>query len=564
MFFSIKTYNIINKYILKKKIVFKLITISLPLFLILILELILRFFGYGDNYQLFNKVISENNTEYLVMNSGISKKYFKDIKFNSDNQSDLFLKNKTDNTFRVFVQGASTVVGYPFYKNGSFPRLLKHRLALTFPDKNIEVINTGITAVNSYTLWDLTDKIIAQKPDLIIIYAGHNEYYGALGVGSSITIGNYPSLVRTYLKLKNMRFFQLLENGYSQVFKPKSSNPHSIRETTLMEVMAKEQEIPYNSEVYKAGIEQFKSNFEKILEKYRDHDIPVILSTVVSNEKDIEPFISDDLIEHEFNQDLEVNNPEIYKMASQNAKAAYRLGEFYISKQQDSAKKYFQLAKELDLLRFRAPEEINEVVIELSKEEGVYLADIKTAFLNNSQNGFIGNELLTEHVHPNVEGNFIMADVFYNKIKELNLLDNWDNFISHNEAFKDIPVTLIDSLMGKFIIQDLKKSWPYKLKMSGKTPIAEYNYIVKPTYEERKAIAVYSRREKWEDVMREAYNTYKRDGDYEKALRVAQTLVSEFSEQPKVYEMAGEMCMKMNMVDYAKYYFNKNKQLKLK
>jgi len=65
--------------------------------------------------------------------------------------------------------------------------LLKHRLSHTFPNKNIEVINTGITAVNSYTLWDLTDDIIEQKPDLVIIYAGHNEYYGALGVGSIIT-----------------------------------------------------------------------------------------------------------------------------------------------------------------------------------------------------------------------------------------------------------------------------------------------------------------------------------------------------------------------------------------
>lgn len=177
--------------------------------------------GYGEGYELFHKIISENKTEYYVMNSGVSQKYFKNTGFHSDNQSDLFLKKKTDSTFRVFVQGASTVVGFPFYKNGSFPRLLKHRLSLTFPNRNIEVVNTGITAVNSYTLWDLSEEIIKQDPDLVIIYAGHNEYYGALGAGSSVFIGEHPFLVRTYLRLKNLRFFQLLENGYAKIFRAK-------------------------------------------------------------------------------------------------------------------------------------------------------------------------------------------------------------------------------------------------------------------------------------------------------------------------------------------------------
>ncbi|WP_179004525.1 SGNH/GDSL hydrolase family protein [Winogradskyella forsetii] len=160
----------------------------MPFVLIFILEIGLRIGGYGESYQLFHGIPHvENKPDYLVMNKKIAGKYFKDNGLRSDNQSDLFLKTKTDSTFRVVVQGASTVVGFPFYRGASFPRLLKHRLSHTFPDKNIEVINTGITAVNSYTLWDLTDDIIEQKPDLVIIYAGHNEYYGALGVGSIIT-----------------------------------------------------------------------------------------------------------------------------------------------------------------------------------------------------------------------------------------------------------------------------------------------------------------------------------------------------------------------------------------
>ena len=522
----------------------------------------LRIFGYGERYELFHKVVSENNTEYYVMNSGISKKYFRNTGFKSDNQSDLFLKEKTDSTFRVFVQGASTVVGFPFYKNGSFPRLLKHRLSLTFPEKNIEVINTGITAVNSYTLWDLTDKIIEQEPDLVIIYAGHNEYYGALGAGSAVFIGNHPFLVRTYLKLKNLRFFQLLENAYSKVLESNRDAGYKVGETTLMEVMAREQQIPYDSEVYSAGIDQFKSNFQKIISKYQGHDIPVILSTLVSNERDIKPFISEDLEETKFEEALENNLKAASEIAKKNAKAAYKLGQFYIEKQQDSAKKYFHIAKELDLLRFRAPEEINEIIVELSEEENVYLVNSKEFFQANSKNGIIGNELMTEHVHPNVEGNFIIADAFYNKIKELQFINGWENFISYEEAFQDIPITRIDSIRGKMIVEDLKRSWPYVLDMSGRNPVRGYHSIQNPTYEERQAIGLYSGGAKWEDIMRQAYHTYRNNGDYENALRVAQSLISEFPEQYRVYEMAGNICREMNKPDCANFYFKKRDELK--
>src|SRR5690606_782724 len=280
----------------KKKIVFKVIAFFLPFLFVILIEVILRISGYGDSYHLFNKVKVENKPDYLIMNSKVSKKYFNNKNFKSDNQSDLFLRKKTDSTFRIFVQGASTVVGFPYYRAGSFPRLLKHRLSQTFPDKNIEVVNTGITAVNSYTLLDLTDKIIEQEPDVVIIYAGHNEYYGALGVGSYNSFETHPYLVRSYLFFKNFRFFQLLDNTYSKVFRNKTETP-AIGETTLMEVMAKEQRIPYNSKVYSAGLDQFESNLKRILKKYKNNNIPVILSTVVSNEKDIKPFISDSVID---------------------------------------------------------------------------------------------------------------------------------------------------------------------------------------------------------------------------------------------------------------------------
>ena len=547
---------------MKKKILFKIIAAALPIILILLVEVVLRLFGYGEGYQLFNRVRGENGVEYLVVNPNLSKKYFKDTDFKADSQSDLFLRQKTDSTFRVFVQGASTVVGYPFYRGASFPRLLKHRLSRTFPEKNVEVVNTGITAVNSYTLWDVTDKIIDQKPDLVIIYAGHNEYYGALGVGSSASVGSHPVLVRSYLKLKNLRFFQLIENALTGLMGTGAQNKKSVTETTLMEVMAKEQEIPLNSEAFVAGISQFEGNLKRILDKYERHGIPVILSTLVSNEKDVKPFISDDLDKENFVESIEKNKPDVHELAQKNAEAAYILGQHYLERNPDSAKKYLHLAKELDLLRFRAPEKINEVIMQQAHERKLPLVDMKNIFESKVPNGILGDELVAEHVHPNVEGYFVMADAFYEKVKALNLLENWEHYVTYEEAFDDIPVTQIDSLKGKLAVEILKQSWPYDLSMSGTKPVG-YNYVTQnPTFEETTAINLHNHQEQWQYLITQAYHKYNEDGDYKNALKVAQTLIFEFPEQFKVYEMAGEMCQKLGDDAYAEYYFKKSRYLK--
>ena len=86
--------------------------------------------------------------------------------------------------------------------------MLEQRLLQTFPGRNIEVINTAMAAVNSYTLFDFVDEIIEQKPDLILIYAGHNEYYGSLGVGSAESLGRFRPVINLYLRLQHLRIVQ--------------------------------------------------------------------------------------------------------------------------------------------------------------------------------------------------------------------------------------------------------------------------------------------------------------------------------------------------------------------
>ena len=59
--------------------------------------------------------------------------------------------------------------------------------------------------MNSFTLRDLFPGVLEQKPDLVLIYTGHNEYYGALGVGSMESLGSSREMVNFLLYLNKFK-----------------------------------------------------------------------------------------------------------------------------------------------------------------------------------------------------------------------------------------------------------------------------------------------------------------------------------------------------------------------
>ncbi|MBK7499399.1 MAG: hypothetical protein IPI19_09885 [Ignavibacteriales bacterium] len=132
------------------------------------------------------------------------------------------------------------------------------------------------------------------QPDLILIYTGHNEYYGALGVGSSVNMGYSRGLVNLYLKLRDYRTTQFLQNvisGIIGIFNSAGSKTDDGNET-LMSRMIGESLIPINSDMFNNGIDQFSGNMNDILKMFKDRNIPVIIGNLTFNAKDQKPFVS--------------------------------------------------------------------------------------------------------------------------------------------------------------------------------------------------------------------------------------------------------------------------------
>ena len=515
----------------KHQTLFKTIAISLPFLFIILLELCLRLFGYGYSFDLF--IEYQPNKEFLVFNPDASKRYFTDPKFAPAGNRELFKKKKDPDTIRFFVLGESTTIGYPYFHNGSFHRWLQYRLMHSYPDKHFEIINLSLTAVNSYTIKTFAEELVNYDPDGVLIYTGQNEYYGGLGVGSAQTIGSNPVMVNLLLKIRSLRTVQLLINSYAKISGLISKQPEE--EMTRMELMVGEQKIPYQSELYFKGINQFKYNMAATLQTLQQKNIPVFFSNLVSNIKDLPPFI---------NNEQEERNAAYYYHEAQLSCSR----EDYIQ-----AYEYFAKAKDLDLLRFRAPEVLNTVIQELCElYSNVYFVNTKNELEEHAPYRLLGNELFTDHVHPNLKGYCLMSNAFYETIVNSGLLPQPVRTVTNEELLCEMPVSPIDSIAGEFRIMKLKGHWPFY--DSSYTNIS----IPENTIEEKLAARFFRKEDDWLSVHNTLYTAYIKSDQPNKAAKVAEGTVLEYAEDPVFYESAAMINGESGNIKTATFYLKKS------
>lgn len=490
-----------------KRRLFTLLAWITPIGFLLLLEIILRLIGVAGRPPLFVSAPAPYN-RLLIANPKIAQRFFRGDRFIPTPAADPFLKEKPANGLRIFVLGGSTAAGFPYERNLRFSRILETALQRQYPDRTVEVVNLAMSAINSYALLDFMDEVLAQKPDAILLYAGHNEYYGALGVASRESLGRRREWVLAALKLQRLRLFMAMRNLTARLRPLPPSSPTA----TLMERVVAEQQIPLDEALYRAGIDQFEKNLRAILQKAK---VPVILGELVCNLKDQPPFIS---------------------LPDESAEAVYRQAQ-QAAAQHDyqSAKTLYLRAKELDALRFRAPEAVNDVIRRLAAEFRQPLAPMVSRFEDASPNGLIGDRLMIDHLHPNIDGYFLMAQVFADAMTALPMLNSDRRIVID---CRDHGYTALDSLYGEFGIRVLKAGWPFKEKSAGHA----LDSIVPQNFPEELALKAI----KYDNyTLRTAHETlaehYEQSGDLEAALREYRALTAFKPLSPAPYLKAAEL-----------------------
>jgi hypothetical protein len=187
----------------------------------------------------------------------------------------------------------------------------------------------------------------------------------------------------------------LLQNVISEIYAILYPVSQDEAKMTLMQQVVGKNIIPYNSDMYKEGLIQFHDNMSKLLAELKDAQVPVIISDLVSNVKDLPPF---------------------YSVRSKTFPSADSLYNEAVRLESDSlfelAKEKYIRAKDFDAIRFRASEDLNKMIVDLADSFDVYHISLKSLFEKYSPHEIVGSNLMTEHLHPNINGYFLMAEGF--------------------------------------------------------------------------------------------------------------------------------------------------------
>jgi Flp pilus assembly protein TadD len=482
------------------KLAFTAVTVMLPFLAVLLLEGVLRVTGYGPDLSLCTKT-TVRGIDYYAANGAVKGRYFSGRFFGGKGFSEnvtpeYFVMPKPPGTYRIFCLGGSTTAGYPYGVLGSFSRFLQDRLQKTFPRKSIEVINFGITATNSFTVLDMTRDAIAYEPDLIIVYDGHNEFYGALGLASRESAGQARWLGLAYMRLTRLKTFLLLNDAIDIVrnlFSPAA--PEDVS-GTAMERLAKGKLVPYGSRLYQSGLEWYKVNMAETKRICEDHNVPIVFSSQVSNLRDLPPFVSEfsegttadmrALFTREYAagaKAMEANDLSgaiahlrtAVHADSLRADAHYSLARALDAKGDDTAAHAeYTAARDLDQLRFRQSSDFNDAVRAL-RGKNVFVGDCEKYFENGSPRGLIGNNFILEHLHPTLYGYFMLAKEYAQLLRDNNLIaspERWTkaDSLSDDDLWNTRTVSPLDEQIGARRIAILTSSWPFRPQQAPAIP----------------------------------------------------------------------------------------------
>jgi len=397
--------------------------IGLPLLLVLLLEGGLRLAGYGHPTRY---LIPDEKPGWYRTNPDFLKLFLAD-NFDLQPLNFRISARKAPGVVRVVILGESAAQGIPAPAFG-FVAQLRAQLLEGLPGKNVEVINTGIAAINSHIVLQVARDLADFEPDLFVVYMGNNEVVGPYGPGCTYLPAMPPRwVIRLSVFVHSTRSGQLLRNLLGTL---SAHGRETGKPAADMEMFAA-QATPSGNPGLEAVRRNFEANLTDIIHAARGAGARTVVCTLASNLKDCAPLLS------RHRAGLSGTELEAWRRTFERGLVRWRMGDNEAARSDleaarradpEYAETYFLLGKlamqagdpsmarqdfleaiRRNALGFRPGLMLNETIRNVARREaGVELID--TALLLGSDPASAppppGAELFLDHVHFTWAGNY--------------------------------------------------------------------------------------------------------------------------------------------------------------
>jgi lysophospholipase L1-like esterase len=420
----------------------RLLALAFGFALVALLEGALRVAGLGGVpallLPLFSPPASPGPARLFEVNPRVAQPFFARPspgggRLLGEHRREVVLLPKPTDDLRVLFLGASTVEGFPLPRNLAAARFLETMLQEGLPRRRVEVLNLGVTAVASFAVRSIGERAIAETaPDLVLVYYGHNEFFGASGVASREGLGRSVAVMHLTYALRSTALYQGLASLLRAAFPSRATE-----RPDLIEVMAATSRIRPGGRLHQLASRNLETNLRALVAAARRHGVPIIVATVASNEQGVAPVASweGDLGDShlaswraELAAALEAAQTApgsaiprlelLREQAPHHAGATFRLARLVAATgDRKRARALFRRARDLDAMPWRAPSTINQTIRRVARASGTPLADCEASF-DRAAGGAPGWRLFFDHVHPTLHGQALLAECLYDALAD--------------------------------------------------------------------------------------------------------------------------------------------------
>ncbi len=379
--------------------------------------------------------------------------------------------HKQPGTFRVAVFGGSAAHGYGVLEPGAFPHRLEQILQQALPETDVQVVNLGTVAWSSQQLlWAARQVWEVSAWDLVVIYSGNNELLELSSWKTFMKPGEHRRYTRTLLanqRLGRWRLYAALHRTFARE-RPdllrstgnepppepgRNGNPEEedapmvggdeergglergvdpIDQIPAMHLDSM-QAVPKTERARMGELEleyaarTFTHNVGKIVDLARSHGTPVVVMNPAANDFQDPAWFpyggeegdrfnllmerADSALRDGRTDDMLAAVDEALAMHPEDPRAVFtRAQGLAMAGHRDQARPLYDLARSRAEYPNRVVPAVSQAIAAFERRPGVLgVVDAERLFREHSEGGLIGYDLIYDHCHPSVEGNYLIA-----------------------------------------------------------------------------------------------------------------------------------------------------------
>ena len=343
-----------------------------------------------------------------------------------------FLAEKPVGGVRIFCLGGSSSYGFPWGAEAAFTSILGEVLTASHPELHVEAVNASGVSYGMHRLNIVADELLAYKPDIFIVYSGHNEFIEPAFFESLKHRSAFR--MRVEYELSHSRVYSGMRAAFESVAKKKRSTGSDIDVD-----VRRDETRTFAPEEKEAIVAEYRWRLERLVRRAEEAKIKVILVTVPANLSQWRPQASAGIAaltkddrekwsaalvsgQRRFNagdfQAAAAQLEQAARLAPAHAETQFLLGQaFERLSRFDDARVAYQRACDADASPIRRVSEINQAIRGVCYERGALLVDADQVFEQCSEHGLVGFNLIEDYVHPTRAGHELVAWCLWDAIE---------------------------------------------------------------------------------------------------------------------------------------------------